>query len=128
MLESYVSKRRDRKMALKFLLKAMKRYGSPHMIITDKQRSYGAAMKQIGNHQRHQTTRWLNNRAENSHQPFRRRERAMLGFKQMCTLQKFVSVHSSIYNHFNLERHLISRKNFKRNRATALNEWRHLCA
>ena len=127
-LESYVSKRRDRKMALKFLRKAMKQFGSSHVIVTDKPRSYGAAMKQIDNHQRQQTTRWLNNRAENSHQPFRRRERAMLGFKQIRTLQKFVSVHSSIHNHFNQERHLISRKYFKLNRTAVLNEWRLLCA
>ena len=125
-LESYVTKRRDRKAVLKFLGKSMKRYGNPGIIVTDKLRSYGAAMKIIGNASRRETGRWLNNRAENSHLPFRRRERAMLPFRQMRSLQKFVAVHSSIHNHFNQERHLYSRTNFKLNRAAALAEWRQL--
>jgi len=66
-LESFVTKRRDRKAALKFLRKTMKRYGSPHIIVTDKLRSYGAAMKIIGNVQKQETGRWMNNRGENSH-------------------------------------------------------------
>jgi len=125
-LESYVAKRRDRKVALKFLRKTMKRYGPPHVIVTDLLRSYGAAMKVIGNADKQETGRWLNNRAENSHQPFRRRERAMLRFRRKRTLQKFVSVHSSVHNHFNQERHLYSREHFKLNRAAALAEWRQL--
>ena len=93
-LESYVSKRRDRKAALKFLRKTMKRFGPPHVIVTDLLRSYGAAMKVIGNADRQETGRWLNNRAENSHLPFRRRERAMSRLRKMQTPQKFVAVHS----------------------------------
>ena len=127
-LESYVTKRRDRKAALNFLRKLMKRYGQPNVIVTDKLRSYGAAMKAIGNAQKQETGRWLNNRGENSHQPFRRRERAMQRFRSMRSLQKFASVHSSVHNHFNLERHLYSRANFKLNRTAALAEWRQLCA
>jgi len=125
-LETYVTKRRDRNAALKFLRKAMKRHGRPYVIVTDKLRSYGAAMKDIGNSARQETGRWSNNRAENSHQPFRRRERAMLRFRCMRSLQKFVAVHSSIYNHFNQERQLNSRANFKLNRDVALAEWCHL--
>ena len=127
-LESYVTKRRDRKAALKFLRKTMKRYGNPQTIVTDKLRSYGAAMKVIGNAERQETGRWLNNRSENSHQPFRRRERAMLRFRQMRSLQKFVAVHGSIHNHFNQERAYYSRDNFKLNRTAALAEWRQLCS
>ncbi|MHC4434805.1 MAG: IS6 family transposase [Planctomycetota bacterium] len=127
-LESYVTKRRDRKAALKFLRKSMKRFGSPQVIVTDKLRSYGAAMKEIGNAKRQETGRWLNNRAENSHLPFRRRERAMLRFRRMRSLQKFVAVHASVHNHFNQERHLYSRPNFKLNRTVALAEWRKLGA
>ncbi len=127
-LESYVSKRRDRKSALKFIRKSMKRYGQPHIIVTDKLRSYSAAMKIIGNADRQEIGRWLNNRAENSHLPFRRRERAMQRFRRMRSLQKFAAVHSSVYNHFNLERHLYSRANFKLNRNAALAEWRQLCS
>ncbi len=99
-LEAYVSKRRDRKAALKFLKKTMKRYGKPKAVVTDRLKSYRAAMKYIGNETCQQTKRWLNNRAENSHQPFRRRERVMLKFRSFATLQKFVSVHSTIHNHF----------------------------
>ena len=106
----------------------MKRYGNPHVLVTDKLRSYGAAMKVICNVQKQETGRWLNIRGENSHQPFRRRERAMLRFRQMKSLQKFVAVHSSFHNHFNLERHLYPRENFKRNRTAALAEWRQLGA
>jgi putative transposase len=127
-LESFVTKRRDRKAALKFLRKSMKRFGSPKIIVTDKLRSYGAAMKEIGNAGRQETGRWLNNRAENSHLPFRRRERAMLRFRRMRSLQKFVAVHASVLNHFNQERHLYSRTNFKLNRTAALAEWRELGA
>lgn len=126
-LETYVTKRRDRKAALKFLRILMKRYGSPTVIVTDRLRSYGAAMKAIGNADKQEVGRWKNNRVENSHLPFRRRERAMLRFRRMRSLQKFVSVHSSIHNHFNQERHLYSRDNFKLNRCAALSEWRQLC-
>uniref|UniRef100_UPI00131F13FB DDE-type integrase/transposase/recombinase n=1 Tax=Ruegeria sp. Alg231-54 TaxID=1922221 RepID=UPI00131F13FB len=127
-LESYVTKRRDRKAALKFLRKSMKRYGQPESIVTDKLRSYGAAMRVVGNGSRQETGRWRNNRSENSHLPFRRRERVMLRFRQMKSLQKFSDVHSSVHNHFNLERHLYNRDNFKLNRAVALTEWRQLGA
>ena len=107
-LESFVTKRRDRKAALKFLRKTMKRHGRAHIFVTDMLRSYGAAMKVIGNVDRQETGRWLNNRAENSHQPFRRREREMLRFRGMGTLQKLASAHASVCNHFNQERSLPS--------------------
>jgi putative transposase len=106
----------------------MKRYGQPKIVVTDKLRSYGAAMKVIGNADRQLTGRWLNNRAENSLLPLRRRERAMLRFRQMRCLQKFGAVHSSVHNHFNQERHLYSRDNFKLNQTAALTEWRQLCS
>jgi len=102
---------------MKFLHKAMKRYGNPNVIVTDLLRSYAAAMRVIGNADRQKTGRWLNNRAENSHQPIRRREQAMSKFRSVKSLQKFAALHGSIYNNFNLERHLYSRKNFKNNRS-----------
>jgi len=125
-LEVFVTKRRDRKAALRFLRKTMKRYGRPEAIVTDKLRSYHAAMKVIGNAERQETGRWLNNRAENSHQPFRRRERAMAKFRSAKSLQKFASIHASVHNLFNQERHLYNRENFKLNRSAALAEWRQL--
>ena len=127
-LESFVTKMRDKKAALKFLRKAMRKHGRPEVIVTDRLRSYGAALKEIGGTARQETGRWLNNRAENSHLPFRRRERAMQRFRRMRSLQMFVSVHASVTNHFNLERSLSSRSNFKLNRAAALAEWRQLFA
>ena len=80
-------------------------------------------MKEIGNAGVHETGRWLNNRAENSHQPFRRRERAMRRFRRMHTLQKFSAVRASVHNHFNQERYLVSRDTYKARRFPALAEW-----
>jgi len=127
-LESFVTKTRDKTSALKFLRKAMRKHGRPEVIVTDRLRSYGAALKQIGAADRQETGRWANNRAENSHLPFRRRERAMLRFRRMRSLQKFAAVHASVYNHFNQERSLSTRPNFKLKRAAALAEWRGLGA
>ena len=127
-LEVFATKRRDRKAALAFLKRAMKRYGRPQAIVTDRLPSYGAAMKEIGVERRQVCGRWLNNRAENSHQPFRRREGAMARFRDIKTLQKFTSTHASIHNHFNLDRHLNRRATFKENRSAALAEWRELAA
>jgi putative transposase len=127
-LESFVTKTRDKKAARKFLRKAMTKHGRAETFVTDKLRSYGAALKEIGAAERQETGRWLNNRAENSHLPFRRRERAMLRFRRMRSLQLFAAVHSSVCNHFNQERHLYSRRNFKLNRTAALEEWRQLGA
>ena len=127
-LEVVATKRRDRKAALRFLKRAMKRYGRPASFVTDRLRSYRAAMKVLGNEGCQETRRWLNNRAENSHQPFRRREGAMARFRDVKTLQKFASVHASIYNHFNHQRHLNRRHIFKQARAAALAEWCQLAA
>ena len=128
MLESFVTKRRDKQAALKFLRKSLRRHGATETIVTDRLASYGAALKALGAVERRETGLGLNNRAENSHQPFRRRERAMLRFRRMQSLQKFPSLHGSIHNHFNQERHLTSRQTFKARRAAALVEWRAICS
>jgi putative transposase len=127
MLEAFVSRTRDKKAALKFLRKLMKRHGRPEELVTDRLHSYGAALKVLGIQDKRVTDRWENNRAENSHQPFRRRERAMLRFRRMHSLQKFAAVHGSVHNHFNAERSLTSRDHYKAARAAALAEWRALC-
>jgi putative transposase len=127
-LEVFASKRRDRKAAPKFLKRTMKRYGRPGTIVTDRLRSYGAAMQAIGNVERQESGRWFNNRAENSHQPFRRREGAMAKFRDIKTLQKFAAIHASIHSHFNHDRHLNRRDIFKQNRSSALAGWRELMA
>jgi len=127
-LEAYVTKKRNRNAALKFLRKVIKCYGRPRTIVTDLLRSYRAAMKLIGNADCQETGRCLNNGAENSHQPIRRRERAMARFRSAKSLQKFAAVHSSVHNHFNQERHLANRSTFKVNRDVVLNVWRQLYA
>ena len=127
-LEVFVTKRRNRRAALQFLKRAMKRHEQPTVIVTERLRSYHAAMNVIGNSADQKCGRWHNNRAENSHQPFRRREGAMSKFRDVRTLQKFASVHASIHNHFNPERHLNRRKTCKENRTAALAEWRQFAA
>ena len=106
----------------------MRHHGRPKTIVTDRLRSYGAALKFMGRGDDREIGRWLNNRAENSHQPLRRRERAMLRFRRLRTLQRFASVHALLHNHFNQERHLYSRFHFKQKRSAALTEWRELLA
>ncbi len=117
-LESVVTAKRDKAAALKLLKRIMKKYGRPRKIVTDGLRN--ADRQEVG--------RRLNNRAENSHQPFRRRERAMLRFRSVKTLQKFSSVHAQVHNHFNQERHLITRQVYKQRRSATLAEWRALPA
>jgi putative transposase len=126
--ETVVTAKRDKAAALKFLKRIMKKYGRPRSIVTDELCSYPAAMREIGNSDRHEVGRRLNNRAENSHQPFRRRERAMQRFRSAKTLQKFSSVHAQVHNHFNQERHLVTRELYKQRRSAALGEWCALVA
>lgn len=127
-LESYITRKRDKSAALAFMRKALKRHGEAGKIVTDGLRSYPAAMRELGNLDRQDTGRWLNNRAENSHLPFRRRERAMQRFRQMKSLQKFTAVHASIHNHFSQERHLVDRQTYQLRRSAALAEWQSLAA
>ena len=100
----------------------MRRDGRPEVMVTDNPRSYGAALKEIDATERNDAGGWRNNRAENSHLPFRRRERAMLRFRQIT------AVHVSVANHFNQERSPSSRETFKVQRTVALAEWRSLCS
>jgi len=127
-LAAYATKRRDRKAALRLFRRLLRRYGRPGAIVTYLLRSYGAALGMVGMADRQVCGRWINNRAENSHQPFRRREGAMARFRDVKTLQKFASVQASIHNHFNQDRHLKRRQTFKQNRAAALAEWRQVAA
>ena len=127
-LESYVTKKRDKAAALAFLKKALKRHGRAEKIVTDGMRSYPAAMRELGNLDRREVGRWKNNRAENSHLLLRRKERAMQRFRRMKSLQKFASVHASLHNHFSQERHLVDRQTYKIRRSAALAEWQSLVA
>ena len=127
-LESCVTKKRDKKAALMFMKKAMRCHGSPNVIVTDKLRSYSTATKELGCLGKQVTEQWSNNRVENSHLPFQRRERAMLRFRRMHSLQKFAAIHAPFDNLFNSQKSLSKRSTFKLNRDAALSEWRSLIA
>ena len=123
-LDLLVQRRRDKTAAVTFLRKLLKKQGyAPDVIVTDKLRSYGAAKAQIGLSARHEQGLRKNNRAENSHQPARRRERKMQRFKSPRSAQRFLAVHAAVYNTFNIQRHLISRRTLRRFRANAMEQW-----
>ncbi len=108
-LASFVTRTRDKKAALNFLKKAMRKHGRCVRCVTDKLRSYGAILKDLGAADRQEAGRWHKNRAENSRLVLRRRERAMLRFRRMASLQKFASVHAFVTDHFNADHSLSSR-------------------
>ena len=120
-LEILVQPQRNKAAALRLFRKLFRRRGFvPTVIVTDKLRSYGAALREIGFSGSHeQGLRTNNNRAENSHQPVRRRERKTQGFKSAKSAQRFVSVHAAVYNTFNVQRHLISRPTHRQFRSSA---------
>ena len=123
-LDLLVQRRRDKTAAVTFLRKLLKKQGyAPDVIVTDKLRSYGAAKAQIGLSVRHEQGLRQNNRAENSHQPTRRRERKMQRFKSPGAAQRFLAAHAAVYNTFNLQRHLISRRTLRLFRANAMKQW-----
>jgi putative transposase len=114
---------------MRLLRKLLRRQGFvPTVIVTDKLRSCGAALREIGFSQRHEQGLRANNGAENSHQPVRRRERKMQGFKSAKSAQRFVSVHAAVYNTFNVQRHLISRPTHRRFQTAAHQCWREATA
>ena len=124
-LDVLVQTRRNKAAALKLLRKLLKNQGFvPDEIMTDGLASYRPALWELGALKRHQPGRLReNNRAENSHLPVRRRERKMQLFKSPGQAQRFVSTHSAIYNCFNTERHLVSRKTMRFYRDRAFAEW-----
>jgi putative transposase len=128
-LDILVQRRRDKSAALKLLRKLLKKQGfAPAVVVTDKLRSYGAALRVIGFSGHHEQGLRANNRAENSHQPVRRREHKMQGFKSPGSAQRFVSVHAAIYNTFNVQRHLLSRSTHRQFRAAAQDAWSNATA
>jgi putative transposase len=124
-----VQTKRNKRAALKLMRKLLKKYAFvPDKLITDELRSYAAAASHLGIAKRHERGRWRNNRAENSHQPTRRRERKMLGFKSAGSAQRFLSVHAAAYNTFNIQRHLTSARTNRAFRASAMQTWREVVA
>jgi putative transposase len=127
-LESYVTKTRDKDAALRLMRKTLKRHGQVEPITTDGPRSYKAAMTELGNAEKQEVGRWANNRVENSHLSFRRRERAMNRFRRMKSLQKLASVPCQRPQPLNHERRLVDRQTYKERRSAALAEWQSLVA
>ncbi|MGO9719729.1 MAG: IS6 family transposase [Methylocella sp.] len=128
-LDVLVQTRRNKRAALKLMRKLLKKYGFvPDKLVTDDLRSYGAAASDLGIAKRHERGRWRNNRAENSHQPTRRRERKMQGFKSVGSAQRFLSVQAATQNTFNVQRHLISARTHRAFRASAMQTWREVVA
>jgi putative transposase len=123
-LDVLVQSKRDKHAALKLMRKLLKKYSFvPDRLITDDLQSYGAAARDLRIESRHERGRWKNNRAENSHQPIRRRERKMQRFKSPGSAQKFLSAHAAVYNIFNVQRHLTSARTRRSFRAAAMNTW-----
>ena len=128
-LDVLVQSKRDKRAALKLMRKLLKKMRfMPDKFVTDDLRSYGAAARDLGICRHHERGRWRNNRAENSHQPTRRRERKMQGFKSAGSAQRFLSVHAATYNTFNVQRHLISAKTHRTFRASAMQTRREATA
>jgi putative transposase len=128
-LDVLVQTKRNKRAALKLMRKLLKKYGFvPDKLITDELRSYAAAAGHLGIAKRHERGRWRNNRAENSHQPTRRRERKMQGFKSVGSAQRFLSVHAAAQNTFNVQRHLISGRTHRAFRAAAMQSWHEAVA
>ena len=126
-LDVLVQSRRDKKAAKRLLRKLLKKQGrAPRVLITDKLRSYAAAKREIMPGVEHRQHKGLNNRAENSHQPTRRRERIMKRFKSPRQLQRFVSIHDPIANLFHFPRHALSASDYRALRADALNAWKDI--
>jgi transposase-like protein len=128
-LDILVQSRRNRKAALKIMRKLLKKQGFlPDEVVTDKLPPYGAALSNLGMKARHVTGGRSNNRAENSHLPVRLRERRMQRFKSARSAQRFLSTHAAVYNTFNVQRHLISRKTLRKFRGEAMSTWQSATA
>jgi putative transposase len=128
-LDILVQPRRDKAAALRLMRKLLKKQGcAPRVLVTDKLRSYASARRELGLSGRHEQGLRKNNRAENSHQPVRRRERKMQRFKSPGSAQRFLSLHSALHNTFNLQRHLVSRGTLRQFRAAAACAWQSATA
>ena len=128
-LDMLVQRRRDGRAALRLMRKLLRKQGFvPKLLVTDKLRSYGSAFRQLQLTCPHEQGLRQNNRAENSHQPVRRRERKMQRFKSPRSAQRFLSMHAAVHNTFNFQRHLVSRSTLRIFRTEAASEWRNAVA
>ena len=123
-IDIYLQARRDGTAALRFFKRLIRNYGGePRKIVTDKLRSYGVAHRDLMPDVIHSTARYANNRAEQSHESTRVRERGMRRFKSSTQAHRSLSVHAAVYNLFNLGRHLVGAEHYRNLRASAFNDW-----
>ena len=122
-IDCFVSKRRNKRAALKFLRKSLKNHEPPQQIVTDKLGSYRAALRELNLEHIQETRRYKNNQVENSHLHFRRREKMMNRFRSMHSLEKFTAIQSQFQNHFNHQRHIEKREHFKSLRQSSVDAW-----
>jgi putative transposase len=128
-LDVLVQSKRNRQAALKLMRKLLKNYAFvPERLVTDDLRSYAPAARDLGVDHLHERGRWKNNRAENSHQPTRQREREMQRFKSAGSAQKSLSAHAAVYNTFHVQRHLTSARSHRVLRAAAMSTWHEVVA
>ena len=128
-LDLLVQPKRDTAAALRLMRKLLKKQGyAPDELVTDKLGSYGAAKRELRLSCRHEQGLRKNNRAENSHQPVRRRERKQQRFKSPGSAQRFLSTHAAVHNTFNVQRHLVSRRTLRTFRSEAMQAWQHATA
>src|SRR5438045_1813330 len=128
-LEILVQRRRDKRTAVRLMRKLLRKQGfAPKQVTTDKLRSYGAALRHLRLSCHHEQGLRQNNRAENSHQVVRRRERKLQRFKSPGSAQRFLSMHAAVHNTFNLQRHLVSRSTLRIFRSDAAAQWRNATA
>jgi putative transposase len=123
-LDMLVQHRRDKRAALRLMRKLLRKRGfAPKSLTTDKLGSYRAAFRHLGLTCHHEQGLRKNNRAENSHQTVRRRERKMQRFKSARSAQRFLGIYAAVHNTFNLQRHLVSRSTLRTFRAEASAQW-----
>jgi putative transposase len=128
-VDVFLQARRDGNAAKRFFRRLLRSHGGePRKIVTDKLRSYGFAHREIIPEAIHDTTHYANNRAEQSHEPTRARERGMRRFKSVCQAQRFLDTHAAVYNLFNLGRHLIGAEHYRNLRISAFSEWSRAAA
>jgi len=128
-VDVFLQARRDGKAAKRFFKRLLRSHGGePRKIVTDKLRSYGVAHRELMPDVIHDTSQYANNRAELSHQPTRVRERGMRRFKSVAQAQRFLNVHTSVYNLFNLGRHLVTANNYRNFRLQAFASWEEAVA
>ncbi|MGB5301210.1 MAG: IS6 family transposase [Thiogranum sp.] len=128
-VDVYLQDKRNGDAAKRFFRRLLRSHGEePRKIVTDKLRSYPVAHREVMPDVIHDTSQYANNRAEQSHEPTRARERGMRKFKSFGQAQRFVTAQAAVHNLFNLSRHLVSANHYRNLRVSAFSEWSRVVA